>query len=469
MMAASILFRHNHMINRKSRYAALGRMLVGVAVCVSALSAHAQIPPRGIPHPLPEHPGNIFTARETVFVPVSTNIFHWLLKDYSGRTVSTGSATRGVADLGALPVGYYELSNSDSGATNRAISLGVLEELHAPTPTNSPIGIDVALSWCFAQKDWPAVVSLCQLAGMNRVRDRVFWAEMEPKRGEYSAPNRNDKSVELQTAAGLQVLDVNHASPPWANSNGRRMPLDLRDAYNGYRELARRWHGKISAFEPWNEGDIIDFGGHTGDEMASLQKAAYLGLKLGNPTLTVCDNVFAIHRQTTLRNFNDNRAWPYFDKFDLHHYEPLMNYPKVYADFREVSAGRPLWVTECSWTVDWSGDEQLKELTTENAHIQSERLVKTYVESLHEGAEAIFFSCCRITPSARFNMVCCIRTLRRALGLCRWPRWAVFWPLPGRLGAWTTGARLSMDIASPPNRTAMPPTCWWCGRMARAN
>ena len=35
-----------------------------------------------------------------------------------------------------------------------------------------------------------------------------------------------------------------------------------------------------------------------------------------------------------LADFNDNEAWPYFDTFNLHHYEPLQNYPKLYADFR---------------------------------------------------------------------------------------------------------------------------------------
>ena len=35
------------------------------------------------------------------------------------------------------------------------------------------------------------------------------------------------------------------------------------------------------------------FGGHTGCEIASLQKASYLGLKAGNPNVIVCEAVFA--------------------------------------------------------------------------------------------------------------------------------------------------------------------------------
>jgi hypothetical protein len=168
-------------------------------------------------------------------------------------------------------------------------------------------------------------------------------------------------------------------------------PLDLRDIYAFYKEMAHRWQGQVEAFEPWNEADIKEFGGHTGSEMATLQKAAYLGLKAGNSNVIACLNVFAIRRKATLSDFGANEAWPYFDTFNLHHYEPLQNYPQLYADFRAVSAGKPLWVTECSVHVKWQGDERLKELSQEDLRLQSERVTKTYVLGLHQGAEAVFY------------------------------------------------------------------------------
>jgi hypothetical protein len=354
-------------------------------------SAAAAEPIRTIPRPLPSHPGNIFLVGETVTVPAppgETNTWHAV--DYEGRTVASGKVENGMAALGHLAAGYYEVTG-DTQTNARGVSVGVLEPLRAPTPPDSPIGIDVAMAWCFRPDQWAAAASFCQLAGMNRVRDRASWPELEPKRGEMAANNRYDDALKLQDEMGLQVLTVSHIAPAWANTNATRMPLDLRDAYNFYRELAKRWRGKVETIEPWNEADIIEFGGHTGDEMASFQKAAYLGLKAGNPEMPVCENVFAIRRGTTLHNFNDNEAWPYFDTFNLHHYEPFTNYPKMYADFRAVSAGRPMWVTECSWTVHWSGDDQLKELDADNTRTQSERVPKTYALALNEGAKAIFF------------------------------------------------------------------------------
>jgi hypothetical protein len=236
-----------------------------------------------------------------------------------------------------------------------------------------------------------SVANLCALAGLNRVRDRMDWGEVEPGRGDFAATNRYDYPVRVQAAAGLQVLQVCHQSPAWANPNRKRFPLDLRDTYTFHRALARRWQGEVAAFEPWNEADIQDFGGHTGSEMASLQKAAWLGLKAGNPKATACLNVFALHRRSTLEDFQENQAWACFDTFNLHHYEPFARYPSLYADFRAVSAGRPLWVTECSLPVKWRGDARLQEPSPEDLRLQSERAPITYALAIHEGAEAVFY------------------------------------------------------------------------------
>ena len=284
------------------------------------LPAGAEIGTRAIPRPLPSHPGNIFLAGELVSVTApSGGAESWRAVDYEGKTVVEGRLEKGRAELGKLPVGYYELAWGEAAVSNR-VSLGVLEPLRAPTPLTSPIGIDVAMAWFYPKESMAAPANLCALAGMNRVRDRLSWPELEPKRGEFAASTRYDDSAQAQVAAGLKVLQVAHASAPWANPNGMHFPLDLRDIQAFYREMARRWQGQVEAFEPWNEADIKEFGGHTGSEMATLQKAAYLGLKAGNSNVVACLNVFAIHRQATLSDFGANEAWPYFDTFNLHHY-----------------------------------------------------------------------------------------------------------------------------------------------------
>jgi hypothetical protein len=346
---------------------------------------------RAIPRPLPSHPGNIFLAGEPVVVAEPPGeVETWRAVDYDGKLAGTGRFKDGKAELGPLPVGWYKIVRGKVGHWTNRVSLGVLEPLRVPTPVTSPIDIDVAMAWIFPDARMAQVINLCQLAGMNRVRDRLSWPEIEPQRGQFAAHTRYDDSVRAQTAAGLQVLDVNHISSPWANTNSMHFPPDLRDVYDSCRELARRWQGQIEAFEPWNEADIKEFGGHTGSEMATLQKAAWLGLKAGNPGLTVCQNVFAIHRLATLHDFQDNEAWPYFDTFNLHHYDPFRDYPRLFQEFRSVSAGKPMWVTECNVIVPWQ-DEKTKEPSEADLRVQSERVTMIYSMDIYEGAQAVFY------------------------------------------------------------------------------
>ncbi len=314
----------------------------------------------------------------------------WQLLDYNDKVLAEPAVQDGKTKLGRLTVGFYRLKPKPP-ATGDWISLAVLSPLLSPTPKTSPVALDVAAAWFYPPEKMPAAANLCALAGVNWVRDRLSWGEMEPQRGQFVATNRYDASARAQSDAGLQVLQVLHASLGWANPNHKRFPLDLRDAYRFHREMAKRWAGRVQAFEPWNEADIPMFGGHTGSEMASLQKAAYLGLKAGNPKATACLNVFALHRKAQLEDLRDNEAWPYFDTFNLHHYEPFEKYPALYADFRAASAGKPLWVSECALPVKWAGDEKRQEPTEADLRVQAERVAKTFALSLHESAAATFY------------------------------------------------------------------------------
>lgn len=348
---------------------------------------------RAIPAPLAGHPGNIFLHGETVVValPAGTGAA-WRATDYAGRVAAEGTSTDGRAQLGALPVGYYEIRRAEAGLANGArVTVGVLAPLAAPTPADSPIGIDAAMSWFFDATTRPQAASLCALAGMNWVRDRYNWSEIEPERGRIAKAESYDDAVRAQAAAGLRILEVNHFSPPWANPDCTRFPTDLRDAYAITRGLAKRWRGQVGAFEPWNEADMAMFGGHTGSEMASLQKAAYLGLKAGNPAALACMNVFALPQPHVLADLRDNRAWSSFDTFNLHHYAAIDDYPRIYSAFRASAAGRPLWVTECNVPVRWTGDPVQQEPSDADLRIQAERVATVYASALMQGPELVCY------------------------------------------------------------------------------
>ena len=74
---------------------------------------------RGIPVPLPEHPGNVCLEREllTVELPVAfKEAVRWELSDADGRNVARGACGRGAkaVEAGALPVGWYRLAGIDA-------------------------------------------------------------------------------------------------------------------------------------------------------------------------------------------------------------------------------------------------------------------------------------------------------------------------------------------------------------------
>jgi hypothetical protein len=356
---------------------------IPLLLCATLASAQS------LPHPLPDHPGNIFLSDEDVSLPLASAIKGgWRVVDYDGKELRSGDSVENKLELGKLPVGYYDLRNGEK----RVTTLGVVAPLKSPTPSDSPISIDVAMAWFYStEARQRAAANLCNLAGINWVRDRLSWGAMEPQKGQFAPHNIYDDTAKLQTEIELKILQVNHNSPPWANPDGRRMPLDLRDAYNFYRAMAKRWQGEVLAFEPWNEADISVFGGHTGAEMASMQKASYLGLKAGNPDVIACENVFAIDRHETLDDFGANDVSPYFDTYNLHHYVGVERYPAFYAAHRAVSGGKPMWVTECNVTVQWSGDEKLKEPSDADLRVQARRVARIFAASLYEGSTNTFY------------------------------------------------------------------------------
>lgn len=374
----------------------LGKRVVSTGIFCALFCANFLINAesnRVIPKPLSSHPGNIFLVGEEVVIPPPPGeVQTWRMHDYDDKMIARGEIKNGRIALGKLPVGYYKIVRGAPAQYTNRTWIGVIEPLRAPTPITSPIGIDVAMAWIYPGKtNMENVASICQLAGINHVRDRLLWGEIEPKRSEFVPQTRYDTSAQIQSAAGLRILQVCHVSAPWANPNAKRFPADLRDIYSFYRDVAQRWKNEVGAFEPWNEADIDVFGGHTGSEMASFQKAAFLGLKVGNPNVIACQNVFAIRRQETLRDFAENDATPYFDTYNLHNYERLENYPAVFAAHRANSGGKPIWITETSVHAKWTGDERYKELSEAALRTQSEQVTKTYAMTLHEGAQAIFY------------------------------------------------------------------------------
>ena len=382
------------------------RFVYGGLLAVSALFAVA----RDVPVTLPDKPGNVCLEGERLTVALAAafgEASRWEVRDLEGGLAARGpcSKDRKLLDAGFLPVGWYRIDGLDAAGKRRAwTTAAVLKRLAVPVPSDSPVRIDTANAWFTRTgnpeddlKKMSAFASLAALAGVSGVRDRLTWGEIEPAAGTFKAQTRYDDSARLMRAAGLDVLQVFHGTPGWAQtphledgSAGKRFPRDLRDSYRFCKSMAGRFKGSIQAWEPWNEANIPGFGGQLIDEMCALQKASYLGFKSGDPALTVCWNVYAgsgskMHTQGVI----DNACWPYFDTYNNHSYSGVEQYFTEFATAREGACGRPLWISECGIHAHW--DAEHGDLSDSEEVRQARFVPKSYASSLFAGVSSHYF------------------------------------------------------------------------------
>ncbi|MEN6334713.1 MAG: hypothetical protein ABFE01_10660, partial [Phycisphaerales bacterium] len=258
--------------------------------------------------------------------------------------------------------------------------------------------LDSATAW-FARDDQgkqDRLALLASMAGANWVRDRLRWRDIQPKGPQDFAglDTTYDASARIQTARGLKVLQVFHDTPPWAVAEGDtsgRYAGDLRDVYRFCKAMAVRFRGTVHAWEPWNEGNVATFGGHTSDEMCSYQKAAYLGFKAGDPNVLVCWNVSTavptrLHTSLVLQN----ETWPYFDTYNIHTYDWPESYERLWKPVHEAACGRPIWVTESDRGIEYATPEPWCDLSREGEIRKAEFIAQSYASSLFAGAERHF-------------------------------------------------------------------------------
>jgi hypothetical protein len=349
-----------------------------------------------------DHVGNVFLQGEAVTVPIPKDIeavHHWQVSDETERQIDQGAVANresGCVELGKLPIGWYRIGLLDSdGKEIGWTTAAVLARLAAPTPQDSPICVDSATAW-FAKDDpveQERLTRLAALAGVNWVRDRMRWRDIQPTENKFAGETTYDTSAAFQYAYGLKILQVFHDTPPWAageNSRGR-FPTDLRHVYRLGKAMSQRFHGRVQAWEPWNEANVATFGGHTMDEICSYQKAAWLGLKAADPNVTVCWNATTAtptERQTDTVLLNE--TWSYFDTFNIHTYDWAHDYERLWTPTRRAACGKPLWITESDRGMKSEPSSPTHDLSAVNRRLKAQYVTQSYVKSLHAGAHRHF-------------------------------------------------------------------------------
>jgi len=354
-----------------------------------------------------DHPGNIFLEGEEVLVKVPPqtprSAAKWRILDDRSKTLAQGSLDRNADSVpkpiraGKLGIGWYRVEFLDaSGECVAWTAAAVLARLRAPVPQDSPVCVDSATAW-FAGNDpakQEAFARLAALAGVNWIRDRLRWGDIEPRRGEFAENTTYDSAAAIENRLGLKVLQVFHLTPRWAADKkfGRgHFPPDLRDAYTFCRAMSRRFKGRVQAWEPWNEANIPNFGAHTVDEICSYQKAAYLGFKAGDPTVTVCSIACAgLPTRFHARGVLENETWPYFDTYNIHSYDWPDSYLELWAPAREAACGRPIWMSEADRGWKYETPPPWCDISRRGERLKAEYMAQSYACSLFAGCNRHF-------------------------------------------------------------------------------
>jgi hypothetical protein len=377
---------------------------------------------RVIPKPMRSHPGNVFLLGEKVSIlpphesPQEAEALgaeerrekrerraaavRWRVLDDQGNEVKQGALTTGMpVKLGKLGIGWYAVEFLDvAGEVADMTTAAVLAPLAEPVPQDSPICVDAALSWLAkgGRAEQERLASLATLAGVNWIRDRIHWREMQLEPGDtlVEETTKYDVAAEVQAALGMKVLQVYHISPAWACDDPEErahVPRDLRHTYRFCRAVGPRFKGRVQAWEPWNEGNAGNFGAHTADELCAQQKAAYLGYKAGDKDLVVCWNPMGgINTEAIAESIVANETWPYYEIFTLHSYDWPSAYEELWVPARRAACGRPLWVTECDRGMKAVEGSPWGDFTDTYGRLKAELMAHSYASSLFAGSNRHF-------------------------------------------------------------------------------
>jgi hypothetical protein len=136
----------------------------------------------------------------------------------------------------------------------------------------------------------PAVIAALRQSRPAWVRVFIGWQGIEPSQGAYNTAEIADYQHFFAALPAQTRIDVDVVgSPPWANggSGDARTPPDVA-LYAGFLNyLANAFHGRVSAWEIWNEEDNSGWWTGSPAQYVALLKAAYPAIHSAQHDATV--------------------------------------------------------------------------------------------------------------------------------------------------------------------------------------
>ncbi|MDI6772970.1 MAG: beta-galactosidase [bacterium] len=212
-------------------------------------------------------------------------------------------------------------------------------------------------------------IALMQNAGIAWVRIVLNWYAAEPRKGEYNEEYLKDLEslVDEIRGAGMRVMLLVLATPPWANPRGwDAPPLRMRDLGDFVGFAVRRFSSRVKHWEIWNEPDWHEFWKPAPDVRGFVEmlREAYTNGKAADPQATFISGGLAGNNTDYLRQMYALGASPFFEVLGVHPYvfqrSPDVVHPHVRNSFHGLGelrkimvangdAAKPIWITEMSW------------------------------------------------------------------------------------------------------------------------
>lgn len=336
-------------------------------------------------------PAAVFVAGQRVRLKLASPVdpARVAVTDYAGLPVAIKARMAGeLLDLGVPPPGFYRVA---AGSEGNGQSIAVVPR--ARHTRSARLNVDAAHAWLIPPDRFDDGAQLLALAGVQWVRERMNWGEVERSRGQFSW-GRYDEVARAERARGLRVYQVFHSVPAWSRADGatNRYPDDLLDVYRFCEAASKHYADMVEAWEVWNEADIPGFSVDPASEYAAFLKAAYLGFKAGRSRTRVTQVSLALASPRFHENLYRNGTQGYFDIFNYHIYADPAAYAARAAghfavlDHHAVPA-LPVWLTEAGVplrAVDGG-------LSPADQRRQAEFIPKSLVASLAAGTDRHFF------------------------------------------------------------------------------
>lgn len=320
------------------------------------------------------------------------------VKDYLGRTVyqstETGYAAAGgqVSYAKTLPIelnGAYELqvlADSADGSVHEAKSVSFSKVLPQPNNGGSQV-FGVGTHFVGGKGDVNIGLSLAKQAGMQMIRDEMYWSSARQADGSIAVKSGWDAYVNAALAKGIEPVLILSYGNSLYDQGGIPYTQEGIAAFVEYATaIVSHFQGRIKYFEVWNEPNMM---GHasfnptsrSAADYVQLLKAVYPAVKTANPDAVVLGGAMAGVNLTWLREMMEAGAYPYFDKLSLHPYTwphgpeagalagNLQAVSELVAEYGS-GAAKPLWITEIGWPTH-TGEKGVTELTSADYAIRS--------------------------------------------------------------------------------------------------